>query len=105
VSASLDCKPSKNGNQQSDILVFVADTGIGIKLEDQERIFREFEQVDSSDTPKYKGTGLGLALVKRFVELHGGRVWVESQFGKGSTFWFSIPTGTKNTDSRYRPDG
>jgi PAS domain S-box-containing protein len=100
LSASLDCKPSKNGNQQSDILVFVADTGIGIKLEDQERIFREFEQVDSSDTPKYKGTGLGLALVKRFVELHGGRVWVESQFGKGSTFWFSIPTGTKNTDSR-----
>jgi PAS domain S-box-containing protein len=75
------------------LLISVADTGIGIKPEDQERIFRAFEQVDSSYARKFQGTGLGLALVKKLVALHGGRVWVESEYGKGSTFWFTIPTG------------
>jgi PAS domain S-box-containing protein len=87
VSARMEGEPST-------ILISVADTGIGIKPEDQERIFRAFEQVDSSYSRKFQGTGLGLALVRQLVALHGGRVWVESEFGKGSTFWFTIPTGT-----------
>ncbi len=95
VSARMADEPSKIENQKSEILISVSDTGIGIKPEDQERIFREFEQVDSSYTRKYQGTGLGLALVKQFVELHGGRVWVESEFDKGSTFWFTIPGGKR----------
>jgi PAS domain S-box-containing protein len=73
--------------------VTVADTGIGIKAKDQERVFKEFEQVDSSYGRQQQGTGLGLALTKRLVELHGGRIWVESEGveGKGSAFIFLIP--------------
>ena len=73
--------------------VTVTDTGIGIKGIDQERIFKEFEQLDSSYGREQQGSGLGLALTKRLVEMHGGRVWVESQGveGKGSTFIFLIP--------------
>ena len=58
---------------------------------DQERIFEEFQQVDSSSTRKKGGTGLGLAIAKRIVEMHGGRIWVESSLGQGSTFWFTLP--------------
>ncbi len=72
-------------------LVAVADTGPGIAQEDQAKIFEEFHQVDSSSTRAKGGTGLGLAIVKRIVELHGGRIWVESSLGKGSTFWFTLP--------------
>jgi PAS domain S-box-containing protein len=73
--------------------IAVSDTGIGIKANDQERIFKEFEQVDSSYGRQQQGTGLGLALTKRLVELHGGRIWLESEGieGKGSTFTFLIP--------------
>lgn len=78
-----------------DLLVItVADTGIGIKPEDQDRIFSEFEQGDSSFSRRYEGTGLGLALTKRLVELHGGEIAVESEEGKGSTFTVVIPLGT-----------
>jgi signal transduction histidine kinase len=71
--------------------VSVVDTGIGIKLEDQERIFERFEQGDSSASRKYPGTGLGLTLAREIAELHGGRFWVESEGeGKGSTFIFTI---------------
>jgi signal transduction histidine kinase/uncharacterized protein (DUF302 family) len=73
------------------LTVSVADTGIGMKLEDLPKLFREFEQIDGSYTRRYQGTGLGLALCRRFVEMHGGRIWAESQFGKGSTFTFTIP--------------
>lgn len=69
----------------------VTDTGIGIKKEDQELIFSEFVQVDSSFSRKYEGTGLGLALTKRFVEMHGGSIFVESEEGKGSKFTVVIP--------------
>jgi signal transduction histidine kinase len=100
VSACLEGGNRSMGDGQSagrsdipPLLISVSDTGIGIKPEDKERIFREFEQVDSIYTRKYQGTGLGLTLAKQFVELHGGRIWVESEFGKGSTFWFTIPTG------------
>jgi signal transduction histidine kinase len=73
--------------------VAVTDTGIGIKSNDQERVFNEFEQADSSYGRQQQGTGLGLALTKRLVEMHGGRIWVESDGveGKGSTFTFLIP--------------
>src|SRR6185369_13934484 len=73
--------------------VAVTDTGIGIKPNDQERVFKEFEQVDSSYGRQQQGTGLGLTLTKRLVELHGGRIWHESEGveGKGSTFTFLIP--------------
>ncbi len=74
--------------------VSVSDTGIGLKPEDQKRIFRAFEQVDSSYARQQQGTGLGLALTQSLVELHGGRIWVESAGeGKGSTFLFLIPVG------------
>jgi signal transduction histidine kinase len=71
--------------------VAVTDTGPGIAETDQQTIFEEFQQADSSSTRLKGGTGLGLAIVKRIVEMHGGRVWVESSLGKGSTFWFTLP--------------
>ena len=70
--------------------VSVSDTGVGIAPEDQEAIFEEFRQVGTA-AKKVEGTGLGLALSRKFVELHGGRIWVESQVGIGSTFTFTIP--------------
>jgi PAS domain S-box-containing protein len=73
------------------IEIAVADTGIGIKPEDQQRIFRDFEQIESASVRQQQGTGLGLALTKKLVELHGGRIWVESEFGRGSTFRFVLP--------------
>ena len=69
----------------------VADTGPGIALEDQRLVFEEFRQLDSSSTRTKGGTGLGLAISKRIVELHGGRIWVESEVGRGSTFRFTLP--------------
>ncbi|MBW1994404.1 MAG: cache domain-containing protein [Deltaproteobacteria bacterium] len=72
--------------------ISVSDTGIGIAPEDQSRIFNAFEQVDSSVSRRYEGTGLGLSLTKKLVELHGGKIWVESEgLEKGSTFRFIIP--------------
>ena len=72
-------------------LAAVADTGPGIREADREKIFEEFQQSDSTPTKTKGGTGLGLAIAKRIVEMHGGRIWVESTVGKGSTFFFSIP--------------
>jgi len=71
--------------------ISVADTGVGIAPEDQEAVFEEFRQVGADYARKHEGTGLGLALARKFVELHGGRIWVESQTGQGATFTFSIP--------------
>lgn len=73
------------------VWVSVRDTGVGIKPEDMDKLFKVFSQVDSSTTRQQQGTGLGLALCKQFVELHGGTVGVESVFGEGSTFWFILP--------------
>ena len=75
------------------VRVAVSDTGIGIAPKDQEVVFEEFRQVGADYTSKSEGTGLGLALTRRFVELHGGRIWLESELGKGSTFYFTIPDG------------
>ncbi len=71
--------------------ISVTDTGIGIGEKDQQRIFSEFLQVEGSYARKYEGTGLGLALTKKLVELHGGRIWVQSSPGRGSRFSFTIP--------------
>ena len=72
------------------IEVSVTDTGVGIAPEDQEAVFEEFKQVGTADK-KVEGTGLGLALSRKFIELHGGRIWVKSQVGAGSTFIFTVP--------------
>jgi len=77
--------------QDAQFLVSVADTGPGISEADQERIFEEFYQGDSSLTRAKGGTGLGLAIARRIIELHGGRIWVESAVGRGSTFRFVLP--------------
>jgi signal transduction histidine kinase/methyl-accepting chemotaxis protein len=72
-------------------VVSVSDTGPGLSEADKQRIFEEFHQVDGSSTRKKGGTGLGLSIAKRIVEMHGGRIWVESTEGEGSTFWFTLP--------------
>ncbi|MBZ0155495.1 MAG: GAF domain-containing protein [Alphaproteobacteria bacterium] len=76
---------------QEYLKVSVSDTGIGIRPEDMHRLFQEFSQLESSSSKHYEGTGLGLALTKRLVELHGGRIWAESEPGRGSIFTFILP--------------
>ena len=76
--------------ERTTVEVSVTDTGIGIAPEDQEAIFEEFKQVGMA-SKKVEGTGLGLALSRKFIDLHGGRIWVKSQIGAGSTFTFTIP--------------
>jgi signal transduction histidine kinase len=76
----------------SGVGISVSDTGTGIAPEDQPKIFEEFRQVGSDSTHKTEGTGLGLTLAKKFVELHRGKIWVESELGKGTTFTFTLPT-------------
>ena len=77
---------------QGETLLFaVSDTGIGIPADQVENIFEEFRQADATVSRDFGGTGLGLSITRKLVELHGGRIWVESLAGKGSTFFFSIP--------------
>ena len=76
--------------RDGSVEVSVSDTGVGIAPEDQEKVFEEFRQVGTADK-KAEGTGLGLTLCRKFIELHGGRIWVKSQLGAGSTFSFTIP--------------
>jgi len=85
---SVTVSAEKAGNM---LRVSVADTGIGISKEDQKYLFQPFKQLDYFLNRRYEGTGLGLALVKSFVEMHGGKVWVESEPGKGSVFTFELP--------------
>jgi signal transduction histidine kinase len=78
--------------------ITVADTGPGIPSEEQARIFEQFHQVDSSNTKAKGGTGLGLAIAKQIVEMHGGRIWVESTLGRGATFQLELPIRATNQD-------
>jgi signal transduction histidine kinase len=81
----------QGGREDDAVQISVSDTGVGIAPEDQEAVFEEFRQVGSDQAQKSEGTGLGLALARKFVELHGGRIWVASEVGKGSTFTITIP--------------
>ena len=85
--------------------IAVSDTGIGIALDDHEAVFEEFRQVGRDYTRKQEGTGLGLTLTRKFVELHGGRIGVQSELGKGATFTFTIPMGTGVAESTVAQEG
>ncbi len=78
------------GNER-DLLVEVGDSGIGIAPENHELVFQEFAQVDASAARRHHGTGLGLTISRKLVELHGGRIWLESQLGSGCRFYFTVP--------------
>ena len=75
----------------TECVVEVGDTGIGISSEHHDLVFREFAQVDSSASRQHHGTGLGLTIARKLVELHGGRIWLASELGQGSRFYFTIP--------------
>ncbi len=81
----------KAARTEGMVEIAVSDTGIGIASDDQAAIFEEFRQVGSDEARKQEGTGLGLTLARKFVELHGGRIWVESAVGRGATFTFTLP--------------
>ena len=80
------------------IMVTVKDSGMGVAAEDHAAIFEEFRQLKSSGSAKLEGTGLGLSLAKSLVELHGGRIWVESELGKGAAFTFLLPDGVMSNE-------
>ena len=82
--------------QNGHLRYCVADTGIGIPLEKIGSLFTEFKQTDATIASEYGGTGLGLSITKKFIEMHGGRIWVESEIGKGSAFTFEIPLKKAN---------
>jgi signal transduction histidine kinase len=88
----------KASRDNGAFLVRVDDTGPGISDDDQKKLFQEFQQADSSTTKKKGGTGLGLAISKKIIELHGGKIWLESQVGKGSTFAFTVPARAEQTE-------
>jgi PAS domain S-box-containing protein len=85
-------------DNRSEVLVSVFDTGPGIDYKDQERLFEPFTQVDASPTRKTGGTGLGLSICRHLVELHGGKIWVDSAPGKGSTFSFTLPVAVSSDE-------
>lgn len=82
---------ARRGRNADELVVEVGDTGPGISKDHYDLIFREFAQVDASPSRSHHGTGLGLAIARKLVELHGGTIWVESQLGNGSRFFFTLP--------------
>ena len=93
------------GAKNSEVVFTVSDTGIGIPQADQPRIFERFYRVDVARSREVGGTGLGLSIAKHLVETHGGRIWVESEVGRGSQFHFSVPIFDLERASRPSPDG
>ncbi len=95
-----------NGSVKRFMRITVSDTGIGIRRKDMEKIFRPFEQVDASSSRRYQGTGLGLSLTRRLVELHGGRIEAKSRGeGQGSTFWFILPVDAPAMPTHVQDSG
>ncbi len=94
----------KAEKKDGEVEISVADTGIGIRQVDIPKVFEEFQQIDNSSTRKYGGTGLGMAITRDLVEMHGGRIWVDSEFKAGSTFYVRLPgrpaTGENEACSR-----
>jgi len=95
-AGSVTCSAARRGGE---IIVSVTDTGVGIAPSDQPKVFERFKQVGDTLTDKPKGTGLGLPICREIVEHHGGRIWVESTLGKGSTFSFALPLAGKAADA------
>ena len=92
IKDNVSAAPGESNPETADFIeIRVKDSGIGIKPEDLSKLFQTFSQIESSYTKTVEGTGLGLALTKKLVELHKGKIWVESEFGKGSKFIFVIP--------------
>jgi len=87
----LKASHTRDDDGHATLVVEVGDTGVGIAAEHHDLIFREFAQVDSTPSRPHHGTGLGLTIARRLVELHGGRIWVESKLGTGSRFFFTVP--------------
>jgi two-component system, NarL family, sensor histidine kinase BarA len=79
------------GAEPAAVLIEVGDTGVGISAEHHDLIFREFAQVDATPSRPHHGTGLGLTIARKLVELHGGKIWVDSEIGTGSRFYFTVP--------------
>jgi len=95
-NSNSDIFPKGNGNLRmrhgGDLVLFqVTDSGIGVPEDQHDKIFEMFRQADSSITRSFGGTGLGLSLAKQFIEMHGGRIWVESREESGASFKFFIP--------------
>jgi signal transduction histidine kinase len=107
ISNSIKFSKSEGGvitvstKRENDMVrISVADNGIGIRTEDLPKLFQKFEQLDSGISRKYEGTGLGLAITKQLVEMHGGKIWVESKYGEGSTFIFLLPIEGKKENKK-----
>jgi len=94
----------RNAQGKPEVYIAVEDTGAGIAPEDQVKLFKPFSQVDGSATRKTGGTGLGLSISKRFIEMHGGQIGVESEMGKGSTFWFTLPVPVEGEEETPEPE-
>jgi signal transduction histidine kinase len=109
INNSIDFIPENKGiieinaqNKKDKVLFSVKDNGMGMTLETQKSLFQKFYQADTSIRRKHGGSGLGLAICKGIVEGLGGKIWLESEVGKGTTFFFTIPRGTldENIDNR-----